>query len=92
MKNPIFNNHKCRGFYHFDFLPIHYCSISHLIIGLLSLKFKFLIPLFLIYQISQMVYKYINQKGKPSDDIVDIIEFFIARSIFLVVYKYLKKF
>lgn len=79
MKLPILNDHKCKGIYdgNFKLCPNHFCWISHIILGLLSIKFEIIEPLFIIYQISQMI-----MKRKYWDDLIDIIEFYIGKKIF----------
>ena len=78
MKLPIFNNHRCEGIYdkNFKLCPSHYCWVSHILLGILSIKFDILVVLFVLYQLTQIL-----QKKRMWDDIVDIIEFFIGRYI-----------
>lgn len=75
IKLPIVNNHKCKGLYDkkWGFCPQHYCWIPHIILGILSIKLPLIIPIFITYQISQMI-----QKMKIWDDFIDILEFYIG--------------
>ncbi len=77
-KLPILNNHKCKGIYGMKILPLHYCWISHIILGLLSIKIPILIPIFIMYQISQMIIK-----KEAWDDFIDLIEFYIGKNIYI---------
>lgn len=74
IKLPILNNHTSKGLYNFQWLPEHYAWISHLILGLLSIKYPMILPMFVIYQVSQMV-----MKKEYWDDVVDLLEFYIGR-------------
>ena len=76
MKLPVLNNHCCEGLYDIKlfFCPRHYCWISHILFGILSLKFAVIMPLFILYQLSQII-----KKGEIWEDFIDIIEFMIGR-------------
>lgn len=81
LKLPIFNNHKCEGIYNAKgWLPIHYCWMPHLIFGLLSIRYVIIIPIFILYQVSQMVIK-----REYWDDMIDLIEFYIGRTYLIVI-------
>lgn len=78
VKLPILNKHTSNGLYNFQWLPEHYAWISHLIFGLLSIKYPIISPIFVIYQVSQMIIK-----KELWDDVVDLLEFYIGR-IYLI--------
>ena len=77
LKLPILNNHTSKGLYNMDWLPEHYAWISHLILGLLSIKYKIITPIFVLYQVSQIV-----GKGEYWDDVIDILEFYLGRLLY----------
>ena len=81
LKLPILNNHKCEGIYNSKgWFPIHYCWIPHLILGLLSIRYVIIIPIFVLYQVSQMI-----TKREYWDDIVDLIEFYIGYKYLIII-------
>ena len=81
IKLPILNNHKCQGIYDAKgWFPIHYCWIPHIILGLLSIKIPILVPIFVMYQISQMI-----MKKKVWDDLIDIVEFYIGKKYLIII-------
>lgn len=81
LKLPIFNNHKCEGIYNAKgWFPVHYCWIPHLIFGLLSIKYPIIVPIFISYQVSQMI-----MKKAYWDDFIDIIEFYIGKKYLVII-------
>ncbi len=84
LKIPILNDHKSQGLYDFKWFPPHYAWISHLILGLLSIKYPVLVPIFICYQISQMVIK-----RELWNDFIDIVEFYIGKKLLIIILLYL---
>jgi len=81
LKLPILNNHKCEGIYNAKgWFPIHYCWIPHLILGLLSLRYPIIGPIFVLYQLSQML-----MKKEVWDDFIDIVEFYLGKKYLIVI-------
>lgn len=84
VKLPILNNHKCEGIYglKWGFCPRHYCWIPHIILGILSIKIPLILPVFITYQLSQII-----TKREVWDDFIDIVEFYIGRIYFSILIK-----
>jgi hypothetical protein len=87
IKIPFFNNHICEGIYGLKQVIPHYCWIPHAIFGILSIWFPIIILFFVVYQISQI---FIKKGHHIWDEIVDLIEFFIARYSVLLLFFILK--
>ena len=79
MKFPIFNEHTSTGPYDWNIVPEHKAWQAHVLIGMLAFFQPWIIIIFLMYQFSQFVTKFIDKKNEFNfDDIVDIVEFFIG--------------
>jgi hypothetical protein len=76
VKIPIFNNHTSTGPYTSNIVPEHESWKSHVLFGIIGSFHPYIIIIFLMYQISQII----TGKDCGLNDIVDIIEFFVGYS------------